>query len=142
MARGARIRITQSTSGILRLSIEYATRDGRPWVDAGGTKTVCQLADATGTVLAEMRGAGAHLQSVGEPGVEAVLRDLINRALDKCGRPQIAAMCLGMAGVDQPVEADIVRRIMERIGQHSRALVVNDALIALEAGAPRRQASS
>ena len=105
-------------------------------VDAGGTKTVCQLADATGTVLAEMRGAGAHLQSVGEPGVEAVLRDLINRALDKCGRPQIAAMCLGMAGVDQPVEADIVRRIMERIGQHSRALVVNDALIALEAGAP------
>ena len=32
-------------------------------IDAGGTKTVCQLADEHGTVLAEARAAGANLQA-------------------------------------------------------------------------------
>ena len=34
-------------------------------IDAGGTKTVCQLADGDGNVLAEARGGGANLQAVG-----------------------------------------------------------------------------
>ena len=47
-----------------------------------------------------------------------------------------AAICLGIAGVDRPDDAAVVRGIMKRIGYKARVLVVNDALVALEAGAP------
>ena len=47
-----------------------------------------------------------------------------------------AAICLGIAGVDRPDDARVVREIMKRIGYKAKVLVVNDALVALEAGAP------
>ena len=53
---------------------------------------------------------------------------------DRDVRP--AAICLGIAGVDRPDDAAVVRGIMKRIGYKARVLVVNDALVALEAGAP------
>src|SRR3989442_7479571 len=46
-----------------------------------------------------------------------------------------AAVCLGIAGVDREDEARTVRTIMRRIGYKARTVVVNDALIALVAGA-------
>ena len=46
------------------------------------------------------------------------------------------AICLGIAGVDRPDDAAVVRGIMKRIGYKARVLVVNYALVALEAGAP------
>jgi N-acetylglucosamine kinase-like BadF-type ATPase len=46
------------------------------------------------------------------------------------------AICLGIAGVDRPDDARVVRGIMRRIGYKAKCLVVNDALVALEAGAP------
>jgi len=49
-----------------------------------------------------------------------------------------AAICLGIAGVDRDDDAEAVRGIMKRIGFKARALVVNDALIALVAGAGDR----
>src|SRR5206468_1822974 len=52
------------------------------------------------------------------------------------GRPVTPdAICLGIAGVDRQDEANTVTAIMRRIGHRSRVLVVNDALIALVAGA-------
>jgi N-acetylglucosamine kinase-like BadF-type ATPase len=104
-------------------------------IDAGGTKTVCQLADGDGNVLAEARGSGANLQAVGELEVEKVLHSVMEEAIgDRAIVP--AAICLGIAGVDRPDDATIVRAIMKRIGYKARVLVVNDALVALEAGAP------
>ena len=35
-------------------------------IDAGGTKTVCYLADGNGTIVGEGRGSGANLQAQGE----------------------------------------------------------------------------
>ena len=35
-------------------------------IDAGGTKTVCLLADERGAIVAEGRGAGANLHAAGE----------------------------------------------------------------------------
>ena len=108
-------------------------------IDAGGTKTVCLLADEQGAVLAEARGPGANLHAAGELAVEKVLYDVMEEAVgDQAidGRPIVpAAICLGIAGVDRDDEARIVRAIMRRIGYKSRVLVVNDALIALVAGA-------
>jgi N-acetylglucosamine kinase-like BadF-type ATPase len=107
-------------------------------IDAGGTKTVCLLADMQGRTLAEARGGGANLQAHGELEVEKVLHQVMVTALgesapDRDVRP--AAICLGIAGVDRPQDAAAVRGIMQRIGWKARTLVVNDALVALAAGA-------
>ena len=103
-------------------------------IDAGGTKTVCLLADAQGTIVSEGRGAGANLHTAGELAVEKVLHEAMEEAIgDRAITP--AAICLGIAGVDREDEARTVRAIMRRIGYKSRILVVNDALIGLVAGA-------
>jgi N-acetylglucosamine kinase-like BadF-type ATPase len=104
-------------------------------IDAGGTKTVCQLADETGALVAEARGGGANLQAAGELHVEKVLHDVMEEALGDRGIVP-AAICLGIAGVDRPEDSTIVRSIMRRIGYKARTIVLNDALVALEAGAP------
>jgi N-acetylglucosamine kinase-like BadF-type ATPase len=103
-------------------------------IDAGGTKTVCLLADGDGHIVSEGRGPGANLHTAGEDGVERVLRELIR---DTVGPHDVepAAICVGIAGVDREHEANTVRAIMHRLGQRSRIVVVNDALIALVAGA-------
>jgi N-acetylglucosamine kinase-like BadF-type ATPase len=104
-------------------------------IDAGGTKTACLLADHESRILASARGGGANLQAVGELQVEKVLHDVMEEAIgDRDLVP--AAICLGIAGVDRPDDAAVVRAIMKRIGYKARILVVNDALVALEAGAP------
>jgi N-acetylglucosamine kinase-like BadF-type ATPase len=102
-------------------------------IDAGGTKTVCYLADGDGNLVGEARGGGANLQAEGELGVEKVLHAVMDQALG--GEPrEVAAICLGMAGVDRQADGAIVRAIMRRIGARSRVVVVNDALVALVAG--------
>jgi N-acetylglucosamine kinase-like BadF-type ATPase len=102
-------------------------------IDAGGTKTVCLLADDRGLILSEGRGPGANLHAAGELAVEKVLHQVMEAALD--GRTVAPdAICLGMSGVDRLDEANTVTAIMRRIGYRSRVLVVNDALIALVAG--------
>ena len=104
-------------------------------IDAGGTKTVCHLADENGTLISEARAPGANLQASGELQVEKVLHDVMEEAIgDRDVVP--AAICLGIAGVDRPDDAVIVRGIMKRIGFKARVVVVNDALVALEAGVP------
>ena len=103
-------------------------------IDAGGTKTVCFLADEQGTIVSEGRGSGANLQSSGELAVEKVLHEVMETAIgDRAITP--SAICLGIAGVDRENDERIVRAIMRRIGYKARILVVNDALIALVAGA-------
>jgi N-acetylglucosamine kinase-like BadF-type ATPase len=103
-------------------------------IDAGGTKTVCLLADEHGTIISEGRGPGANLHAAGELAVEKVLHEVMEQAIGD--HPIVpAAVCLGIAGVDRDDDAQIVRAIMRRIGYKSRVLVVNDALIALVSGA-------
>ena len=104
-------------------------------IDAGGTKTVCLLADEQGQIISRARGEGANLQAAGELQVEKILHKVMDHAIgDRAIVP--AAICLGIAGVDRPNDAATVRSIMKRIGYNSRVLIVNDALIALEPGAP------
>ncbi|HEX7136477.1 MAG TPA: BadF/BadG/BcrA/BcrD ATPase family protein [Vicinamibacterales bacterium] len=103
-------------------------------IDAGGTKTVCLLADEHGAIVSEARGPGANLHVAGELAVEKVLHEVIEAAVgDRSITP--AAVCLGIAGVDREDEAQTVRAIMRRLGYRSRAVVVNDALIALVSAA-------
>jgi N-acetylglucosamine kinase-like BadF-type ATPase len=102
-------------------------------IDAGGTKTVCYLATADGTIVGEGRGSGANLQAQGELEVEKVLHAIIEQAVgDRTIVP--AAVCVGIAGVDRAEDDQLVRGIMRRLGFRTHTLVVNDALIALTAG--------
>ncbi len=103
-------------------------------IDAGGSKTTALLAGADGRVVAEARGGGANLQAHGELEVEKVLHAVIDRALGPSGIMP-AAVCLGMAGVDREGDGEIIRGIMRRLGFKAHTLIVNDALIALVAGA-------
>ena len=103
-------------------------------IDAGGTKTVCLLADEHGSVLSASRGPGANLQASGELEVEKVFHQVMEEALgNRQPRPEV--ICLGIAGVDREEDARVARAIMRRISPGARVLVVNDALIALVAGA-------
>ena len=102
-------------------------------LDVGGTKTVCLLGDDDGRVLSTARGPGANLQAVGELQLEKVLHTVMEETVGQHAAVP-AAICLGIAGVDRPDDATVVRGIMSRIGYKARILVVNDALIALQAG--------
>src|SRR3954451_2406107 len=103
-------------------------------IDAGGTKTVCLLADAQGAVVSEGRGAGANLHTAGELAVEKVLHEAMETAIgDRAITP--AASCLRSAGVEREDEGRTVRAFLRRIGYKSCIVVVNDALIGLVAGA-------
>lgn len=104
-------------------------------LDAGGTKTVCYLADDSAAVLVEARGPGAQLTNAGSVGVQAILQDVIAQVLN--GQPRaLTAICLGMAGVDRPGETALIRRLLDEIVTAAHVVIVNDALVALEAGAP------
>lgn len=102
-------------------------------IDAGGTKTVGLLADETGKVLSKTISGSANLVMKGELAVEKVLFDVI----DSLEAPEpIAALCLGIAGVGQPGGEQLIRDMLRRLGQRQAVRVVNDALVALVAGAP------
>jgi N-acetylglucosamine kinase-like BadF-type ATPase len=104
-------------------------------VDAGGTKTTGVVADESGRVLNTVRRGGANLHVHGELAVEKVLASLLD---ELCPDEAPVALCLGMAGVDRPGEGDLVRALLRRLGFRGNAVVVNDAVIAIAAGAHDR----
>jgi len=102
-------------------------------IDAGGTKTVGLLADESGKVLSKSISGGANLLVKGELAVEKVIFDVI----ESLEAPEpLAALCLGIAGVGQPGADEVIRDVLRRLGQRQPVRVVNDALVALVAGAP------
>jgi N-acetylglucosamine kinase-like BadF-type ATPase len=103
-------------------------------IDAGGTKTLCLLADETGRIIAEGLGPGANFHTSGDVELEHALRQVIHTAIGDRGIAP-AAVCVGIAGVDRENEGRIVRTMIQRSVPASRVVVVSDALIALEAGA-------
>ncbi len=103
-------------------------------IDAGGSKTVALLARLDGQVVAEGRAGGANLRTHGELLVEKTLHEVIDQVLNgRADRP--VAVCLGIAGVDRDDDAATIRGVMRRLGFREHTVIVNDALIALVAGA-------
>ena len=103
-------------------------------IDAGGTRTVCYLADTNARVIASARGPGANLHSEGDAGVERVLHELIATVTATGPRAVVAAVAVGMAGVARVEDVATVRGVLDRILPNVPSVVVSDALIALEAG--------
>jgi N-acetylglucosamine kinase-like BadF-type ATPase len=102
-------------------------------IDAGGTKTVGLLADEQGNISTKARGGGANLVVHGELAVEKVLYQIIE---DLEAPGPVAAICLGMAGVDRGEDKEIAAGILRRLGMRRAVSIVPDPLIALVAGAP------
>jgi N-acetylglucosamine kinase-like BadF-type ATPase len=103
-------------------------------IDAGGSKTHGLLADQTGRVVGEAIGPGANISTGGELAVEKALHQVIDDVL--ANRDIVpAAIAIGMAGVERPDDFAVVNAILHRIARRTRTVVVNDALIALVAGA-------
>lgn len=105
-------------------------------IDGGGTKTHGVLYSEERGVVAEAHAAGSNPHSNPENVVRAALHGLVDQLLDRGATTldQVAGICVGMAGVDRPKDREFIENILlERIGQTARLLVVNDAIVAMEA---------
>jgi N-acetylglucosamine kinase-like BadF-type ATPase len=103
-------------------------------IDAGGSKTVAWLADGDGRIEGEGRAGGANLHSVGELATEKALFAAIQAAVGDA-RAIPDTVCIGMAGLDRPDEQMVARLMLRRLGCRGEVVTVNDAHIALVAGA-------
>ncbi len=108
-------------------------------VDGGGTTTRLRIADAAApeNVLGETAGEGINPNSVPAEAREERLVRLLERGLDAAGvRPaDLAAGCLGVAGMDRPAEkAEVERLLRGRLGLGCPLLLTTDADVALVGG--------
>jgi N-acetylglucosamine kinase-like BadF-type ATPase len=107
-------------------------------VDAGGSKTLCALADTGGRVLALGRAGPGNWQVSGIEGARQSVRACIEQALAEAGASagQVLAAYYGMAGADRPADFDRVREVLEPVNPWPRWSFENDATIALRAEVP------
>jgi N-acetylglucosamine kinase-like BadF-type ATPase len=108
-------------------------------VDGGNSKTDLVLADASGRVLAQVRGPTISHQQVPLEEAMARLGTLVEQALDGAGigpglRPvaRVAAMCL--AGADHRSEVRLLTRAIDALGLAPELIVRNDTYAPLRAG--------
>lgn len=124
-------------------------------IDGGGSKTVCVLMDDTGQVLGRGEAGASNYQSV---GIKATLRSIQSaihatsvEALQKTqaanftGTVKVEAICLGLAGVDRPMDIQVVHGLVQQLKnsnfltitwalQPTNIVICNDAKIALMGG--------
>jgi N-acetylglucosamine kinase-like BadF-type ATPase len=100
-------------------------------VDGGNSKTDVALVREDGEVAATARGGGSSPYHLGVDGALAVIGGLIERVHDG---PPVEAAELLLAGVDFPVEEQVVRAGIEARGWASRVSVDNDTFAVLRAG--------
>jgi N-acetylglucosamine kinase-like BadF-type ATPase len=105
-------------------------------VDAGGTHTVCLLADDRQRVLGRGEGGPSNVMAVGLGATVAAIRSAAAQAWVAAGlqpRPA-AAMCVGVSGGDRPQEQQAIQSALQPLQVAQRIVIVNDARIALAAG--------
>ncbi len=105
-------------------------------IDGGGTKTAFVIMDDKQTILAQVRAGSCNRNSVGDEKAKENLALGITNVLRAAGSDSsaIAAACLGMAGVDRPVERTLVSGWLDTLLPTIPATIYNDALIALASG--------
>lgn len=103
--------------------------------DAGGTKTECVLADASGAVVGRGRGGPANLRRTPPAILAESLRQAFTSALVSAGlqRAELEAACAGMAGASDVEGRQTVRRILLELTGTRLLFVVGDMEVALEA---------
>jgi N-acetylglucosamine kinase-like BadF-type ATPase len=107
-------------------------------VDAGGSKTLALVADASGRVLGRGSAGSANYQGIGFAAAAAALSEAIASALAAAGalHRSVAAMVMGLAGVGRPEDRARYLEWARNQFPGSAVQVVNDAELALAAGTP------
>jgi len=105
-------------------------------MDAGGTKTVCAVADSSGNVLGTGRAGCGNFQSTGRKAAQEEIRRSIEEAVRAAGirSEGIAVAFYGISGADRAKDFATVREMLEPINPARRMYVENDTIIALRAG--------
>lgn len=105
-------------------------------IDGGGTKTALKLSDENRNLILTNEGGACNINSMGKDSVEKMLNDLINDTLNKANisLEDIAAMCIGTAGVDRKEDKKIFHDMIKGFGFKGKFIVTNDAEIALFGG--------
>lgn len=105
-------------------------------VDAGGTKTLCAIADESGRVLGVGRAGSANYQGCGVAGAASQIRRAIQGACDMAGDlpSEFDAACLGVAGADRPADFSTIRAFVDPLLKTPRLRLENDTIVALRAG--------
>jgi N-acetylglucosamine kinase-like BadF-type ATPase len=106
-------------------------------IDIGGTKSQALVADQRGQALGFAQGGPGNYETVGWEGLRQALHAVTGAVLASAGvdKGQLAAVGLGIAGYDWPAEREPTRQAIEALGLDAPYTLVNDALIALLAGA-------
>ncbi len=107
-------------------------------LDGGGSKTLALLADASGNVLGRGAAGASNYQNVGAQAAWAALDAAIAAAFADAGRaPEpLAAVCLGLAGVDRPEDRELFARWAAGRFGVAAVIIANDAELVLAAGTP------
>jgi N-acetylglucosamine kinase-like BadF-type ATPase len=105
--------------------------------DGGGTKTICVLGDASGTIIASAIGASTNLKSRPPEKVKEVIHDLIRQLLqtDNTSIDQINGVYVSTAGGDREEDKERWKQwILESCLKPNLLNVENDAVGSLAAG--------
>ncbi|MFQ5816449.1 MAG: BadF/BadG/BcrA/BcrD ATPase family protein [Terriglobia bacterium] len=104
-------------------------------IDAGGSKTECVLADASGAVLAHGTGGPANLRRTPLATLQNSLETAVADALRNAGlrRANFEAVCAGFAGAGQVEARQTARQILLQLTSPRYLFIVGDMEVALEA---------
>ncbi|MGY2893875.1 N-acetylglucosamine kinase [Deinococcus sp. UYEF24] len=104
-------------------------------IDAGNTKTIALIADASGTVLGWGRAGAANIY-VSKPRATLALEQAVQAARSRAGLDDspFAAVTLSATGADWPEDFLLLEGLLTGRRWGERSQVVNDAVGALRAG--------
>ncbi len=129
--------------------MEEATQEYIMGIEATPGRTVALLANrADGEILGEGTAGPAVYNVVGQERSSRALWTAILSAFKVAGfntrdlmaadatLPQVAAVCIGMSGVERPKDEGQIRRILSEYNLFGKIQATNDAAIILETGCP------
>ena len=113
-------------------------------IDAGNTKTIALIADASGTVLGWGRAGGSNiyvskgraLQAIDQAVQAACIRAGLPLSDSPVSEPHFASVTLSASGADWPEDFQLLESLLAERTRARRWQVVNDAVGALRAGSP------
>lgn len=104
-------------------------------IDAGNTKTIALVADATGRVLGAGRAGQSNIYASETEALSAIERAVQEaRSSAGLGPGPLAALTLSATGADWPEDFQLLEEALVARGWAERVRVVNDAVGALRAG--------
>ncbi len=107
-------------------------------VDGGGSKTMALLSDSAGQVMGRGVAGPSNQQVVGFERACAAVESAIMAAFAdaQCEPQPVAAICLGLAGVDRPEDHQRFNAWANTCWPAVKLTIANDATLVLAAGTP------